>query len=362
MKIYSFSPIDTWFFRDGRPYNQGEMNQAEISSLFPPPATGMVGGMRSALAMNQGWIGTGDWPNNIKKVLGDQTDLAKLRFYGPNIMLNDTPLYPAPAILLGRPSASGWGNISRLRPGKSLDCDLGNVHLPVAEQQEEGLKELADSWLTLSGLQQVLDGGLPDLEKVIPSSLLWSLENRVGIELTPDTGIVKDGALYATGHIRLRTNVTLALAVQGLPNEWEPASPAGFGGEGRMTWIEPFTGSLPSPIVKLTPSRDGKLRYIVVLATPADLPIWPGPGECLPGLPGHVALACMGRALRVGGWDFRERKPYPLKPLLPAGSVWFMEAEAGVAEQVEALHGTHIGERTEWGFGQFFIGTWKEDN
>lgn len=361
MKTYLFSPLDTWFFRDGRPYNQGEMNQAELSSLFPPPSTGIVGGMRSALAMNQGWTGKGDWPSAIKQALGDRDDLAGLSFTGPNVMLNGSPVYPTPAILLGCPATQGWNSITRLRPDKPLQCDLGNVRLPVAEQPEEGLKELANAWLTLRGMQQFLAGGSPNLSEVIPSSHLWSLEQRVGIERDSLSHAVIEGALYSTGHIRLKEDVALALAVKGLPDTWEPASPAGFGGEGRMTWIEPFTGLLPSPTVRAIPSRDGKFRYIVVLTTPADLSVWPGQGDSLPGLPGQVVLACTGRSLRVGGWDSLDRKPCPLKPLLPAGSVWFMEAEGGVSEQVEALHGTHIGQRTDWGFGQIFIGTWKEE-
>ncbi len=77
---------------------------------------------------------------------------------------------------------------------------------------------------------------------------------------------------------------------------------------------------------------------------------------------GKVIFACIGRTQRVGGWDSIQKAPVALKPLLPAGSVWFMEAEAGVESQLHALHGKHIGNRTNWGFGQIFIGTWKEDN
>ena len=35
-KAYKLTPVDTWFFRDGRPYNRGESNLADIKSLFPP--------------------------------------------------------------------------------------------------------------------------------------------------------------------------------------------------------------------------------------------------------------------------------------------------------------------------------------
>ncbi|MFA7061727.1 MAG: type III-B CRISPR module-associated Cmr3 family protein, partial [Pedobacter sp.] len=226
----------------------------------------------------------------------------------------------------------------------------------------EDLKELADKWLTLNGMQQVLAGGVPDIQEVMTSSSLWSHENRVGIERNYTSRVVNEGMLYATGHIRLNKNVNVALSVKGLPDGWEPVTPSGLGGEGRMTWIEPYSGVLPLPVAQVTPARDGYLRYIVVLSTPADLPVWPTQGDVLPGLPGHIVLGCIGRPQRLGGWDSLDRKPSPLKPLIPAGSVWFMEAEANLVEQVKSLHGAHIGQRTEWGFGQIFIGTWKEEN
>ena len=66
-KAYKLTPVGSWFFRDGRPYNQGESTLADIKSLFPPFAVTAVGAIRASfardLARDQGWNGKGDWPS-----------------------------------------------------------------------------------------------------------------------------------------------------------------------------------------------------------------------------------------------------------------------------------------------------------
>lgn len=361
MKTYAYSPLDTWFFRDGRPYNQGELNQAEISSQFPPPVAGMVGGLRAAVAQGQGWSGTGDWPQSIKDVLGTQNDLGNLRFSPPIIMKNCAPFFAIPSMLLGFCQADKWIFITRLCPSKPLNCDLGReVRLPIPEHEKQGLKEIGDVWLTLKGMQQVIDGGVPDLSEMVPSSALWKHEHRVGFERNHSTKAVVDGALYASSHVRLKDKVAVAVSVEGLPMEWEPTSPCGFGGEGRCAWIEPVIDPLPLPVARVEAARNGKIHYTVILNSPADIPVWPRPGESLLELPGKIVFACIGRPQRVGGWNSNTRTPVQLKPLLPPGSVWFIEADQEAQSQITELHGKHIGQRSNWGFGQIFIGAWKE--
>ena len=46
-----------------------------------------------------------------------------------------------------------------------------------------------------------------------------------------------------------------------------------------------------------------------------------------------------------------------MKPHLAPGSVLFMETTED-EKAIHDLHGTHIGNRTTWGFGLIAIGTW----
>jgi len=78
------------------------------------------------------------------------------------------------------------------------------------------------------------------------------------------------------------------------------------------------------------------------------------------GLPGKIVTACVGKPQPIGGWDSLNHEPLPLRPHLPAGSTWFMEADVSQHDAIVARHGQHIGEHQAWGYGQILIGTWEE--
>jgi CRISPR-associated protein Cmr3 len=126
-----------------------------------------------------------------------------------------------------------------------------------------------------------------------------------------------------------------------------------------MVWVETTENiTLPQPPA-LQP--DGNtLRYTVTLVTPAAPTDerWRQAGVALFGLPGTVASACVGKPQMIGGWNSIKREPLPLRAHLPAGSTFFMEADASELSAVQQRHGEHIGEMTSWGYGQILIGAW----
>ncbi len=394
-------PVDTLFFRDGRPYNQDDPGQVEAASLFPPYPPTVVGAVRAAAARAMGWPGS-TWD---AAALGDGVDwqagdksLGRLRFSGPYILRNGEPLYPASLNLVAGKDKSGADLITYLAPsGRALDTDVGAVRLPAPIKTGRGFKTLEGLWINGTAMAQVLSGQPlgPDWKIVsgilrtpdkfcepsvrpnwiAPQRCLWQPESRVGVERDRQTRTTKRferqdgepvrGALYATAHVRPAQDVALAVDVEALPDVALGESLAPLGGEGRSVWIERRDEKLELPRApELTPGKDDVLRYIVVLVTPTDLDDkWPKPGECLAGstgaaLPGRVVSACTGRAVMVGGWDGAARRPLPLRPLIPAGSLWFLEARAEEAEAAQSWHGRAIGRSTGWGFGRVLIGRW----
>jgi CRISPR-associated protein Cmr3 len=173
-----------------------------------------------------------------------------------------------------------------------------------------------------------------------------------------------EGGLYATAHARPDGKVSLAVEIEGLPAV-DLGRIAPLGGEARGVWIKRRGGDIQLPEApRLASDSDGVLRYTVTLITPGDLgDEWPAAGGRLSAgdaaLPGHVVAACTGRAVMVGGWDNEARAPLPLHPLVPAGSVWFLEAKAGDTEAAAQWHGRAIGRATGWGFGCVLIGRWQ---
>jgi CRISPR-associated protein Cmr3 len=393
-------PLDTFFFRDGRPYNQDDPGQVEAASLFPPYPPTVVGAVRAAAARAMGpgsaWdtaaLGDGvDWQ------AGDEA-LGPLRFSGPYILRNCEPLYPAPLNLVVGKDEGGADLITYLAPSSpAFDTDVGAVRLPAPIKAGRGFKTLEGLWINGTAMAQVLSEQPfgPDWKVVseilrapdkfceasvrpnwiAPQHCLWQPESRVGVERDRQTRTTKRfeqkddeparGALYATVHVRPAPDVTLAVKVEALPDLAPGGSLAPLGGEGRSVWIERQDNKILLPQASnLVPDKDGVLRYTVVLITPADLGgKWPGPGEHLAGptggaLPGKIVSGCTGRAIAVGGWDGAAHGPLPLRPLIPAGSVWFLEARADDAEAAQSWHGRAIGRSTGWGFGHVLIGRW----
>jgi CRISPR-associated protein Cmr3 len=365
--LLRFDPLDSLFFRDGRPYTKGESEQVGVASQFPPTPATLVGALRAAAARELGWSGQGDWDDAIKEHLGDGQSLVPLQCRGPVILQRDRMLYPAPASLVIRTNESRT-ETGLLRPGPERDSDLGqSIRLPSLPDtlQTGGWKPATDYWLTADGVHAVLRGRAPAPDTLIPEKNLWSKEARVGIAREASTRTTQKGALYSPQHVRLAEDVGLGLWVSGLPEaviEQIGRKPHPLGGESRSARITsmsdpPSLASMPGDLQ----GQGSRLCHTVTILTPLPLEEPPRPGGRLPGVPGEIVSACLPRSLRLGGWDSVKRRPLPLKPHLAPGSVLFMQADKAEESAIRAAHGTCIGERPAWGYGLVVIGTWNED-
>jgi len=364
MITLEIQPQDSLFFRDGRPFNQGESQFAP--SLFPPSPQTLVGALRAHWAAKLGWPGRGPWNSKVIAELGSGDDLNGIKFKGPLLLRDGEPLFPAPALLMGKIEKTAdnilVSELGHLKPSaEPYHCDLGeNVHLPEPEKKDgiEGRKLLEDWWITQSGFEKVLNGELPSAEMLIHPNELWRKEPRVGITLNPDTCTTELSALYATSHIRLNDKkdkaVSLAMMVENPPFQ-DANTMVSVGGEGRGAWLsigDPI--SAPAPVIEST-------RYTAIVLTPL-LPSQGPPKHNDPfeTLPGKLISACLPRPQRWGGWDTEAREPLALRPHLAPGSVLFMDAKEDGMASLTTRDWRSIGQRTEWGFGLVAIGTWMQ--
>ncbi|MHB1544324.1 MAG: type III-B CRISPR module-associated Cmr3 family protein [Gammaproteobacteria bacterium] len=360
-RLLNIEPLDTVFFRDGRPYTKDECEQVGVASQFPPAPATLVGAVRAAVARGLGWNGRGSWGDDIKQKLGDGENLGALRFRGPLLLQHVKPLYLAPANLMRNEA----GKTTLLVPGPARDCDLDKaVRLPALPSGApgDGWKQAGLIWLSLDGLSTALKGKEPAADTIVEQKSLWSLEARVGIARDEATRTTGEGALYSPQHIRLHHGVTLGIWLEGLDEETLariPRKPHPVGGEARSAWITVADAAPDLPASPATLQRDGKnLNYTVVVLTPLPLASAPAPGQAIPGLPGTLVSACLPRVLMLGGWDSVKKQPLPLQPHLAPGSVLFMQAGVEEEHVIRALHGTCIGLRPTWGYGWIAIGTW----
>lgn len=359
-RYFSFTPVDSWFFRDGRPFHQGEAT-SDVGGLFPPSAFTVVGAIRAHLARRMGWR-DGRWDDRISRLLGDGYDLGCLRFRGPLLCREKNSgmelLFPAPLNLYGKNTGK---EMRLLFPGAEVECDLGRVRLPSAEGID-GMKPLP-GYISAGQLASLLRGEVPG-EPVIRSDELWETEYAVGLERDDSTRTAKEAHLYSINRIRLRRGVHLVMGIRGVDDRIDSldldsldGAVVPMGGEGRMAHVREI--DIPGDGVSGAEhigDADGRIRFTLVHITPAFLERWPGPGESIPGVPGSVVSACLDRARRIGGWDSVRRRPVDLRPFIPPGSVWFCEAGEGELKE----HFSRIGEFTGFGFGEVAVGLWRE--
>lgn len=395
MTLVCFDPLDSLFFRDGSPYQQGETNQSGTASMFPPAPPTLVGAIRAACARVLGWK-SGNWCENkeICKQLGNGEDfLGKLHFRGPFLVRCKSSssevagdktelLFPAPANLIGKikkpDDKPGNENdkptvesLTWLSPSSNaLDCDSGSARLPkvVANPRSEDAILLYEKgwWITAEGLEQVLQNKRPDEKHLVHQNQLWSKEPRIGIARSDDSRTTKEGAMYSPSHIRLKKGVSIAMEVGGLSQKCKealPTQPQPVGGESRACWLRLCEYSLPFPKLPEWNTAEETLHYTATALTPVAVSKPPTPEEeNYAGLPGRIISACLPRPMILGGWDSLECKPLPLKPYLAPGSVLFLEAGIEYIKEVKALHNNTIGDRTNWGFGLVAIGIWNDSH
>ncbi len=361
MKTFSLNPQDAWFFRDGRPYNKEESNQADVSSVFPPPARTLSGAFRAALARANGWNGKGAWSEALNSSLGNgPDDLGPLQFSGPFLIKDGQALWPLPRLILGR-AGECWLPSAFLCPDKvTLATDAGDLNLPLlalrAGETADGLKPAETSWATASALGAILNGNLPQASEIFPPGALWEHESRVGLhrdEIKLTTG---EGALYSPAYVRLKKGVALGVGLEGLAETLSSSIPSLFplGGESRLAQCDPWPHDpLPvaPPLNSFRPDQNGYLSFAVILLTPGAFREPPIPGV-------GIVSACLGKPQLIGGWNSVAREPLPLKPHAPAGSVWFCQIRETDFPAIHSLHGSHIGPHASHGFGQIILGHW----
>lgn len=369
MKTQAFrlTPVDTWFFRDGRPFEMGAI-QNDAESLFPPPTRTLVGALRLALARGQGYTpGREKWGKAIAEVLGDgQHALGKLCFSGPYLMLGEDVLYPFPMHVVGewyeKRDAKKFRATRLLAPSENeVLTDLGRVRLPEPKTPGVGLQSGAGLFLPRAGYDKVLAGGLPDETDIVLPETLYAYEDRIGLARDPGKRTALQGHLYRTRHIRLTRNVGVCMSVKGLPPGWAEAcsSLLTLGGEHRMADVEPMELAEPLSLPLNAIQQSG--RMTITLLTPlmlAEKTMLQKGGRFADWDGVTVESACLGKPIMLGGWDGDKRESLPLQPYLPPGSTWFCNVNEDAKDTLGQRYRACVGAEGAWGFGAVALGTW----
>lgn len=390
---WSLTPVDSWFFREARSHDAVGVGQ--LNSVFPPPATTLAGAIRTAMGDHLGI----DWheldstsPHHT--LLGEGSNMGLLNIDAIQLCVSDEAVYPAPQDLLKSPEKQG-GKLHRLKIGAPMRCDLGYVAMPEMDAPA-GSKPVENSWISEAGLHKWLAGELPSIDDLVSQSELIIAEPRLGIGRDNTQGIVQQGLLYQTRHVRPTGQKMFSVDVylQGIDDVLAKQLPEEtslrLGGEGREAAVKISRASRPE--MKLVDKAVcAKARGVVLyLASPANFnhmqdadSVAEAPSWCLPGFDpvkneqgeithwqGKLAgvelklISCtLPRAQRLGGWDQQLRKPKPLISLAAPGSIYYCEVmdttnQPITPELLQTLQGEPVGIDTSLGYGRVLAGLW----
>ncbi|MBI5445325.1 MAG: hypothetical protein HY900_29450 [Deltaproteobacteria bacterium] len=381
-------PLDVLLFRDAKPFFAGESFWAH--SEFPPTALPLVGAVRARLFEHLGvklseYIAAcrGDGGDGVaqeaKRSFGGTGELGQLRFHGPYLTRGGKIYLPAPADLLCGADERQGQPMSPAPGSWPTDCSAPSL-LPLRPSGDAGRLEPAEGWwMPADQLAPYARGEV--IRGLRKAEELWGSEPRTGIEVGAARTAVT-GQLYTVEYQRLQEGVELGFAVEGLPPDFPAEGILALGGKGRAA---AYRRSGAAPSLPPAPPLAGKKRFKVTLLAPALFRRgWvPDPleGDEASGfqwqLPagGKAMLvgAAVGKSVPVGGRD-AANGPRPILRAVPAGSVYFLEANeplstADASALVETVHEKTLMRSAAWcpslelheqaGFGRAFVGQWE---
>lgn len=358
-------PLDTLFFRDGRPFTMEEDTWANV--IFPPLPPTIYGALRTVYIAHNGGIGEFK-KEGARYPVGSAWDGFLLR--GLFLEKDGEICFPLPLDLVKDKESSDniatWTSLKHNLPFASSNV-TGATLFPDSVENA-GTPE--NSYLDEISLADYLN-----LRKqkfyFLKEDRFIKTEPKVGIKLSRTTGIAQEGHLYRVGTVRLKESCTLLVDIKvpvGLPDRGLMR----IGGEGKAAAFEKvekhFLPCLDEQ-VKATIKNTG--RFKLYFATPAVFPNGWLPGDCSENefqwvkglLPEYgkckikLLAAAVGRPVYIGGWDLDTQKSKPMRLGIPAGSVYYFELLEGEVEQLIAtLHGKNISELAEQGLGLVFMG------
>lgn len=380
-------PMDTLFFRDHRPFNAGEETTAEFN--FPSPLT-FFGAIGSAVLDGTKGVelrkfvrGIGGYEHPKLGKYDPDLKNTGMKLKGPFLHREGEVFFPPPANLwisiLGKKPSTYYTSLP-YETDWEWDIKRENQNLrPLKMPTKSEMKPL-DEYISAKVLTQYLSNSLPPTIPVKSKEEFFAKEDRYGHALSRDSLTVEEGYLYTATHLRFKDELGkrkyiktgFTLIAEGIDETDLPDKMISLGGERRRAMISVSRGDklVPEQLEVLNAIKSTK-KFFIYLATPAIFRNgWyrDFPSE----FDGAVMVgAAVKKPMYISGWkvsgDSFRGKPRPMKRAVPAGSIYFFEAESWNDERFETLYKKYhfkeslSDEYPSAGFGIGLIGSWNND-
>ena len=391
-------PLDTQFYRDGRPFDAG-VESAGRSNFVPYPRT-LYGALRACmLSYHSNWQA---WPSSlqVRSVIGSNpAQFGSLTICGPVMakdlsgnLTNICPLYPIPKDLVkvkyGREYLLLKPLLNKSTLKEVTNFPWSGIYLtqPTPVKHVEDVEERERHFLSHDYLIQYLRGEAP--KTLEEAKKVFQFEPRIGIGLNYSTRTVELGLLYSANHVRMDENVGIVVDVENHNDLLPEKGLLRLGGDSRPVEYNKVDDTKWADIieeVKGLIKQEGKFK--IHLITPAIFEKGWYPdflsdknGYLMGNLPNtaisiKLVGACVGRSIPIGGFDIKKGHPKPIRKAAPPGSVYFFqftdwnswseqERKAGVNLLFKEFFYKSLADRAQsqapWkeGFGLALIGRW----
>ena len=337
--------LDTLFFRNGKPFSSGSEVVGE--GVFPPMPSVLHGALRSAYFAQRDEIFRS--PAHVADASEGLTIKAYLLCKNQRELL-----FPCPLDLVVAKDESD-ADAAMLEPNAYQAGVLTN-HSPYlqllrleAETPMTGTAGLALNSAEIAAYLTGQNGAAYMPERVTNYT---TAEPKTGIKRSDETGTVARSHLYEATFIRPENDGGEQIGIWStVEAEWTGAlTPQGllrFGGEGKVAAYQcDVDQCLP------TAPTGENTQIKIYLSTPAffqggwlpaGIDPTTGVGKWM-GVKVTLKAAAVGKYLSVGGYDVAANRPKPMRRLVPAGSVYYLQtanAEDG-RRLVQACHGYSV--------------------
>jgi len=365
MPTIKITPLDTLFFRDGKPFSQGDETWAD--GHFPPNPSVLYGALRTYIASKKN-IPFSDIPNKLSNV--KISDI----FYQ---IKNNSFYYPTPLQMVELDKDSNtkkvekkdkeYKQIVNLIPYEtqnlksSLTQDVKYIFVPPKNQIVESVE---GSLMELNLLIDYLKGIEKDfkIRKIID---YMTTEPKVGNAINSETNTTEESMLYRVGMIRTKRSekdddelkICITAQNSSLTEDEIDNSLVKLGAEGKLVH---FANIKSIDLIDTSAIKIKGNYFKLYLATPAifDHNHW-YPNLAKFGIDAKLIGTCMGKPKSIGGFKMisdKGREPKPMYKAVPAGSVFFYETNEP-AHKIQNLQGCSVSDiATDEGFGIAYFG------
>ncbi|MBK8563981.1 MAG: type III-B CRISPR module-associated protein Cmr3 [Saprospiraceae bacterium] len=354
----TLQPLDTLFFRDGKPFARGDESWADGN--FPPNPSVIYGAMRTALATVKGKEITF---LEVPKKLGEKFFQIKGIYYN----CGNVNYLPLPLDLVEyKTDAEG---IEAQQRHKVNLLHLGHVKSILSEKKSflkyllhpeefQQAENLDGGLISESQLSAYLAGTISIIDDAYKLGDFIKSEPKVGIGRNDATRSAEEGLLYRVDTKRLdKIEMRIITSDAEYSTDNVNRSVVHLGGETKLIQIK----KVGRDTLEIRKPNLQKGQFKIYLCTPAFFTKhgWKPDLERI-GIQATLVAACVGKPISIGGYDIIKNEPKPMLKAVPAGSVYYYETEEEPESIFNKIHGQSISDvMQEQGYGVAYVGNFK---